>query len=84
MPEQVGIFLQARGTRAAWPAAAPQRDGLARAGGGICRAGGEASAQGGLADLETGATKQHKVQNAEHKDYARMSALTWKNTQRNI
>lgn len=39
---------------------------------------------GGLADLETGATKQHKVQNAEHKDYARMSALTWKNTQRNI
>lgn len=47
----------------------------------LCRRG---ISPGGLADLETGATEQHKVQNAEHKDYARMSALTWKNTQRNI
>lgn len=52
--------------------------------GGMCPAGRRGFSPGGVEDLETGATERHKVQTAEHTDYARISALTWKNTQRNI
>lgn len=41
-------------------------------------------APGAAAALGTANFKQHQVQNAARMDRARISALTWKNTQRNI
>lgn len=61
-------FPSETGTRTARPAAAP---------------GGHSPCGGRLAGLETRATERHKVHSAEHKDYARTPALTWKNSQRN-
>lgn len=67
LPERVGLFLQGR-----------EREQL-----GQWQHWAAFAMRGRLAELETRATERHKVHSAEHKDYARTPALTWKNSQRN-